>query len=74
MGLPAGSKISTRPLIVLAEAFTKPNVVAHPPEIANCGKTIVVELAVDPAGPEVGIVLNSIPEKRKAMIDTGVEL
>ena len=36
MGLPEVSKISIRPEMVLDVVFTRPNVVAQLPDIANC--------------------------------------
>src|SRR5262245_66167066 len=40
IGLPAVSKTSIRPLIVLLPAFTKAVCVIQPPPIAICGKTV----------------------------------
>ncbi len=62
-----------RPLIVESVGFITTIVVAQVPPIANCGKTIVPGLAVEPAG-ETGIVLNSIPEKRNPTTETGAVL
>ena len=39
-GFPDGSNISMRPETALELLLTRARVVAHPPDIANCGKTV----------------------------------
>jgi hypothetical protein len=67
------SKISTRPDIAAAELLSNPSVVAQPPEIANCGKTIGAD-ELGAAFDTVGIELNSWPENLKPTIEIGTEL